>query len=738
MSARLPASIVRIFTTSGEIVGAGFLVTGKYILTCAHVVAQALGIPADTTNRPAEVICLDFPLVARGKMLTARVVFWQPLQSSSAISGAEGEDIAGLELQSAPPDVAQPVQLMPAEDLWGHTFRVFGFPSGHNDGVWASGVLRGQQASGWVQIEDVKEAGYRVEPGFSGAPVWDEQLKGVAGMAVAAERGRVEVKAAFIIPAHVLVKIWPSKLQTVKEAQSAPDQAVTQRRRVFISYKRSVVPDETVALAVFQALSQQHEVFIDQTMTVGTRWAERIETEIRSADFLISFLSDWSVRSEMVVAEIETAYHHAKAHGGHPAILPVRLAYREPFEYPLSAYLNGINWAFWQGEGDTPRLIAELQQAIAGSELNIGAVESKAELIEVSEPPQFPQPSPAAQPVGRSLPLEMPEGTMDGESAFYVERPSDPLALAAIAQKGVTITIKGPRQMGKSSLLIRTMAAAVNVGKRVAFLDFQLFGKAALSNADSFFRQFCSWLTDELEMADKVDEYWQTPLGNSQRCTRYVGRYLLRELGSPLVLAMDEVESVFDTDFRSDFFGMLRSWHNSRATTPLWKQLDLALVTSTEPYQLIEDLNQSPFNVGQVIDLPDFMPEQVADLNQRHGKPLNSAEERQLMALLGGHPYLVRKALYLVASQRISASDLFSNATDDRGPFGDHLRYHLFRMHGKQELVQGFLQSIRQNICQDELVFFRLRGAGLVRREGRAVLPRCQLYADYFREHLHV
>jgi AAA-like domain len=195
----------------------------------------------------------------------------------------------------------------------------------------------------------------------------------------------------------------------------------------------------------------------------------------------------------------------------------------------------------------------------------------------------------------------------------------------------------------------------------------------------------------------------------------------LKVLGNPLVLVMDEVESVFDTEFRSDFFGMLRSWHNNRATTPIWKQLDLVLVTSTEPYQLIENLNQSPFNVGQVIELIDFDGNQVADLNQRHGSPLNEAQTQQLMALLAGHPYLVRRALYLVASQQI----------------GDHLRYHLFRMNDKPELVQGLLEAIRQQRCSNERVFFRLRGAGLVQQTGKTVLPRCQLYADYFREHLH-
>lgn len=507
-----------------------------------------------------------------------------------------------------------------------------------------------------------------------------------------------------------------------------------QAKRIFISYKRDAQPDEPVAMQIFQELSQQHEVFIDKTMLVGTRWAERIEAEISQADFLIVLLSAQSIHSEMVEAEISLAHDLAKEQGGRrPAILPVRLAYREPFQYPLSVYLNHINWAFWGGAEDTPRLMTELMQAVCGGELSIREEQAKANLLQIHEPSPLPQPFPSAQPMR----LEMPEGTMDCQSAFYVERPSDSIALETIERQGVTITIKGPRQMGKSSLLIRIMDAAVNQGKRVAFLDFQLFDKAAMGNADLFFRQFCYWLTDELEMTDRVDEYWNMPLGNSQRCTRYVSRYLLKEFGNPLVLAMDEVERLFDTDFRSDFFGMLRSWHNQRATTPIWKQVDLALVTSTEPYQLIDNLNQSPFNVGQVIELEDFTPAQVAELNRRHSSPLNPREEQRLIALLNGHPYLVRLALYVIASHRLSTTELFANATADNGPFGNHLRNHLFRLHDKQELVQGMLQVIRNNICEDERVFFRLRGAGLVRREGRTVMPRCKLYTDFFQEHLH-
>src|SRR5262245_29990236 len=107
------------------------------------------------------------------------------------------------------------------------------------------------------------------------------------------------------------------------------------RAHIFISYKR-IEPDTSVAREVFEALTQQHDVFIDKIMPVGERWGKRIEAEIRQADVFIAFLSADSIGSEMVVAEISTAHQLTKSQGGHPVILPIRLAYRGPFPYPLS------------------------------------------------------------------------------------------------------------------------------------------------------------------------------------------------------------------------------------------------------------------------------------------------------------------------------------------------------------------------------------------------------------------
>jgi conflict system STAND superfamily ATPase/trypsin-like peptidase len=198
----LKPCIVRIRRATGEVVGAGFLVGEKHILTCAHVVAEALDIAQDQVNQPEESVQLDFPLLSPGKNLTAQVVVWQP-------SRPDGRgDIAGLQLDTLPPPEARPPPLVSAEKLWRHSFRAFGFPRGNEGGTWASGTLLDRQAAGWVQIEDVKETGYRVQPGFSGTPVWDDDLEEVVGMVVAAE-ARAEIKAAFTIPVNVLLESWP-------------------------------------------------------------------------------------------------------------------------------------------------------------------------------------------------------------------------------------------------------------------------------------------------------------------------------------------------------------------------------------------------------------------------------------------------------------------------------------------------------------------------------------------------
>ncbi|HEX7182082.1 MAG TPA: AAA-like domain-containing protein [Thermoanaerobaculia bacterium] len=496
--------------------------------------------------------------------------------------------------------------------------------------------------------------------------------------------------------------------------------------RVFLSYKRNAEPDERLAQQVLRSLSDKgYSVFIDRKLKIGQDWAGEIEAELRESDFLIVFLSEASSRSEMVKGEIEIARKHATT-AGKPRILPVRVTFTGALPYPLNAYLDRLQYALWQEEADTARLLEILHDALGGGDISSPDVSLAQAPADGDLPPSY------------AAPLPPPGGALDVDDPLYLERPPDRSALLLLPQRGQTVVIKGPRQMGKSSLLMRSVAAATRAGKRAVLLDFQLLDRETRESSNLFFRRFLASIVEQLELPDRVDELWDSGLANPQNCTRYFERQILSKIPEPLTLAIDEADALFGTDFLGDFFGMIRSWHNLRANPvkPAWKKLDLILVASTEPYMLIDRPHESPFNVGVMLALSDFAPEQVQELNRRHGSPLNGEQLQQLATLLGGHPYLTRKALYSATKER-RPGDLFAQAIDDTGPFGDHLRYYLLRLQGKQELVTALFQIVQGRSCNDESLCYRLEGAGLVKRQAGKVIPRCQLYADYFRERLH-
>jgi formylglycine-generating enzyme required for sulfatase activity len=201
-------SILRILSLTGEPVGTGFLISENRAMTCAHVVTAALRMPL-MGEMPAFEISLDFPLLAPGHLLTARAFLWD-----SAL------DVAVLEITGALPAGTQPAGLVNSPDLWKHDFRAFGFLHGFPNGVWASGRILGQEATGWYQIEDTKQTGYFVQPGFSGGAVWDDALGGVVGLVVAADT-REETRAAFLLPAERLTERFSDLRAQVKIFQSA-------------------------------------------------------------------------------------------------------------------------------------------------------------------------------------------------------------------------------------------------------------------------------------------------------------------------------------------------------------------------------------------------------------------------------------------------------------------------------------------------------------------------------------
>jgi len=72
-----------------------------------------------------------------------------------------------------------------------------------------------------------------------------------------------------------------------------------------------------------------------------------------------------------------------------------------------------------------------------------------------------------------------------------------------------------------------------------------------------------------------------------------------------------------------------------------------------------------------------FADAQVQDLAAQHGLRWTANEVESLMAMVGGHPYLVRVALYHIAREEITLQRLLQSAPTEAGFYGEHLRRHL-------------------------------------------------------------
>jgi WD40 repeat protein len=200
-----PPWLVRIRSGQGEIVGAGFLIGQGHIVTCAHVVNEALERNVEDATLPQDEVLLDFPLLVHTEERRSRVTpeGWVPIDPDG-----QG-DIAILSLAEGPPYGVEPAPIAAMRSLRGHRCWTLGFPPGHDRGVWAEGHLMGSVGGGWVQLDSLRVTGRAVEQGFSGAPVWDDQLQAVVGMVVGQDR-HPHAKTAFIIPSDVLATAWPS------------------------------------------------------------------------------------------------------------------------------------------------------------------------------------------------------------------------------------------------------------------------------------------------------------------------------------------------------------------------------------------------------------------------------------------------------------------------------------------------------------------------------------------------
>lgn len=337
--------------------------------------------------------------------------------------------------------------------------------------------------------------------------------------------------------------------------------------------------------------------------------------------------------------------------------------------------------------------------------------------------------------------LEEPRGHVALGSAFYVERAAiEERCYREITKQAALIRLKAPLDMGKTSLMVRVLDHAQKQGYRTILLPFTRFEESVCGDLNQLLRRFCALVSRELGIsAKKINEYWDEEFfGPNDNCLQYFEECLLPGIDSPLVLALDDLDILFyQHRVAKEFLKLVRYWHEQAKTNSIWSKVRLILAYSTEVY-VVMDTNSSPFNVGIEIALSEFSAEQVLDLAHRYGLNWHSEQVNRLMSVIGGHPYLIRVALYHLACQDLNLDQLLETAPTDGGLYGNHLRRHLRHLQRHPEL-QAAMQAVvttSQAVRLEPELEFKLHRLGLVNFEGNDVTPRSQLYRQYFRDRL--
>jgi serine/threonine-protein kinase len=466
-------------------------------------------------------------------------------------------------------------------------------------------------------------------------------------------------------------------------------------------------------------------------------WSKLLNN-FKESDYLVLLLSEQSAFSDLLLQQVrEIRDLQQSSSEGKPTILPIYLNFPDNYamNHDLSAYLQDSNSFNWRSPHDTPeiakKMITLLQEP---KNLNFLNTQKSGENILNNNPNKVDgQPLPVASP-------ELPEGQVDLLSKFYIERPPiESLCQETILQPGALIRIKAPRQMGKTSLMARILKYGAEQNYTIVNLTLQLAEKKVFSSLDTFLKWFCINITYKLNMENKLSDHWNEFLGLKVSCTSYLENYLLPKIERTLILSIDELDLLFEhREIASEFFGLLRTWHEYGKSQDIWKKLRLIICHSTEVYIPL-DINQSPFNVGLSIELAEFKPEQVNILANRYELNFNSEQILKLMNLVGGHPYLIRLGLYHIARRNITLEELISTATKETSIYSDHLRRQLWILSKQPDLIKALKEVIYSSkaVRLKPIDSFKLCSIGLLKYQSNHVVISCELYQQYFLDALN-
>jgi hypothetical protein len=338
-------------------------------------------------------------------------------------------------------------------------------------------------------------------------------------------------------------------------------------------------------------------------------------------------------------------------------------------------------------------------------------------------------------------------GTLHGDAPSYVTRPADDELFERVL-KGEYCYILTARQMGKSSLMIRTAERLRQQGFQAAIVD--LSGLGTLATAEQWYLGIVKYLAQDLYLAIDPEEWWQEQSGITpvQRFDIFLHDVVLAETARPIVVFIDEIDSTLKLPFADDFFATIRRAYNLRAQNPAYDRLTFVLLGVVAPTDLIKDRTRTPFNIGHAINLQEFSRADVGPLETEIERLYPGQGRRildQIFYWTSGHPYLTQKLCQEIAGAPARA---WTNAEIDRliealflgeaAQQEDNIQFvnnYVEASPERRQLVQLYRQIYAgKTVPEDERspVQNRLKLAGLIRAKDGALQLRNQIYRQVF------
>ncbi|WP_445246421.1 AAA-like domain-containing protein [Microcoleus sp. OTE_8_concoct_300] len=247
-------------------------------------------------------------------------------------------------------------------------------------------------------------------------------------------------------------------------------------------------------------------------------------------------------------------------------------------------------------------------------------------------------------------------GSLTNNAPNYVKRQADD-DLYNRLKAGEFCYVLNSRQMGKSSLQVRTIQRLTNEGIACAAIDISEIGHRGVT-PEQWYAGLLRILENNFNLSDIVNvrTWWRdrnflTPV---QRLSEFIETVLLPNISSNIVIFIDEIDSILALDFPADdFLALIRSCYNKRANNSEFDRLTWALLGVASPTDLCREQNASsntPFNIGKAIELTGFDETEAQPLAAGLAELTDSSQEvlREVLYWTGGQPFLTQKLCKLL------------------------------------------------------------------------------------------